>query len=154
KSLPKNFSGSLLVVMHTGSDSPGLLNLILQRLTALPVITPYDREPLRPGRVYVAPTDYHMLIEPERIRLSRGPKENRFRPAIDPLFRSSAQVYGPRVIGVILTGGLDDGTAGLWSIKQLGGITIVQDPSDAMFPSMPISALTYVKVDYKLPLKE
>lgn len=152
--LPENFQGALLTVMHTSPDSPGLLSAILQRAGDLPAITPLDGEPIENGKVYVAPADYHMLVEPGRIRLSHGPKENRFRPAIDPLFRSAAQVYGPRVIGVVLTGGLDDGTAGLWAIKQLGGTTVVQDPSDALYSSMPESALTYVKVDYQLPLKE
>jgi len=153
-SLPKTFPGSLFVVMHSGPDSPGILDLILQRAGQLPAIQPKDGDRISPGTIYVAPPDHHMLVEPGRIRLSRGPKENRFRPAVDPLFRSAAQVYGPRVIGVVLTGGLDDGTAGLWAIKRLGGTAVVQDPEDALVASMPLSALKYVRVDYRVPLVE
>jgi two-component system chemotaxis response regulator CheB len=88
------------------------------------------------------------LIEPRVARVTKGPKENRFRPAIDPLFRSAAQVYGPAAIGVVLTGSLDDGTAGVWAIKRLGGTAIVQDPAEALFPHMPTSALAHVQVDH------
>jgi two-component system chemotaxis response regulator CheB len=113
-----------------------------------------DKEQIRQGHIYVAPPDYHLLIEPGVVRITKGPKENRFRPAVDPLFRSAAQTYGPRVVGLILTGGLDDGTAGLWAVKQLGGTAIVQDPDEAVAPSMPASAMRHVKVDYSLPLGE
>jgi len=153
-SLPTNFPGSILVVMHSGPNSPGVLDIILRRAGLLTTVQPRDNERINPGTIYVAPPDHHMLVEPGHIRLSRGPKENRFRPAIDPLFRSAAQVYGPRVIGVVLTGGLDDGTAGLWAIKRLGGTAVVQDPDDALVKSMPLSALKYVRVDYRLPLAE
>ena len=152
--LPGDFPASLFIVLHSGPDSPGILDVILQRAGTLPTSSAKDKERILPGHIYVAPPDRHLLIEPERICLSRGPKENRFRPAVDPLFRSAAQVYGPRVIGVILTGGLDDGTAGLWAIKQLGGTAIVQDPQDALVPSMPASALRHVKVDHCVPLTE
>jgi len=152
--LPADFEATIFVVVHIGADSPGLLPFILDRFGPLEVIDPHDGERFRPGKVYVAPPDRHLLLEPGRICLTRGPKENRFRPAIDPLFRSAAQVYGPRTIGVILTGGLDDGTAGLWALKKLGGIAVVQDPKDALFPSMPTNALKYVSVDYAVPLRE
>jgi two-component system, chemotaxis family, protein-glutamate methylesterase/glutaminase len=109
---------------------------------------------LRAGHIYVAPPDHHVMIEPGTLRLSTGPRENRFRPAVDPLFRSAAQVYGAGAIGVVLTGSLDDGTAGLWTIKQLGGTTIVQDPKDALFPAMPASALQQVDVDHVVPVEE
>lgn len=152
--LPEDFPGSVFVVMHTAPDSPGVLAHILDRSGPLPAANAENRDPVRPGRIYVAPPDVHMLLEPGRVRLTHGPKENRFRPAIDPLFRSAAQVFGPRVVGVILTGGLDDGTSGLWAVKRLGGVAVVQDPDEALVASMPLSAINQVEVDYTLPLAE
>jgi len=152
--LPADLPASLFVVLHTSPESPAMLADILDRSGSLPALSPKDRDRIRPGTIYVAPPDRHLLLEPNRVRLTRGPKENRFRPAVDPLFRSAAQTYGPRVIGVILTGYLDDGTAGLWTVKQLGGTAIVQEPSDALIPFMPQNALLHVKVDYCLPLEE
>ncbi len=152
--LPKDFPGAVFVVMHTAPDSPGVLAQILDRSGPLPASNAVNRERIAPGRVYVAPPDNHLLLEPGHMRVTHGPKENRFRPAIDPLFRSAAQVYGPRVVGVVLTGGLDDGTSGLWAIKRLGGAAVVQDPEEAFMPSMPLSAINQVEVDYTLPLAE
>jgi two-component system chemotaxis response regulator CheB len=152
--LPQDFPASVFVVVHTAPEAPGVLADILDRAGSLPAAFATDGERLQPGRIYVAPPDRHLIIEPNRIRLTRGPKENRFRPAVDPLFRSAAQVYGPRVIGVILTGYLDDGTAGLWAVKQLGGTAIVQDPHEALAPSMPASAMRQVRVDHCLPIGE
>jgi len=152
--LPGDLAASLFVVLHTSPQSPGVLDEILKRAGPLPALMGRDGERIRPSRIYVAPPDHHLLIEPGIVRVTRGPKENRFRPAVDPLFRSAAQVYGPRVIGVILTGGLDDGTAGLWTVKRLGGTAIVQDPEEAIVDSMPRSALKHVKVDYCLPVAE
>ena len=152
--LPKDLAASLFIVVHTSPEAPGLIADILDSSSKLPAAHAVDGELIQKGRIYVAPPDRHLLLEPNRVRLTHGPKENRFRPAVDPLFRSAAQTYGPRVIGVILTGYMDDGTAGLWTVKQLGGTAVVQDPNDALVPSMPLSAMTHVKVDYCVPLEE
>jgi two-component system chemotaxis response regulator CheB len=152
--LPKEFPASIFVVLHSSPEAPGILAEILDRAGELPVAYAVDGERIEPGRIYVAPPDRHLIIEPNRVRLTRGPKENRFRPAVDPLFRSAAQVYGPLVIGIILTGYLDDGTAGLWAVKQLGGTAIVQDPHEALAPSMPTSALNHVRVDHRVRVAE
>jgi two-component system, chemotaxis family, protein-glutamate methylesterase/glutaminase len=153
-SLPHDFPSPLCVVMHMSPESPGILDDILTRSGPLQAVMPRDGQRLAPGFIYVAPPDCHLVVEPGKVRVTKGPRENRFRPAIDPLFRSAAQVYGPAAIGVILTGNLDDGTAGLWAIKQLGGIAVVQDPSDASFPSMPSSAIAHVTPDYVVPVRE
>jgi two-component system chemotaxis response regulator CheB len=152
--LPEDLAAAVFVVLHTSPESPGMLADILDRFGKLPATNAQDGERIRPGRIYVAPPDRHLLVEPGVVRTTRGPKENRFRPAVDPLFRSAAQTYGPRVIGVILTGYLDDGTAGLWTVKKLGGTAVVQHPEDALVPFMPQNALAHVKVDYCLPLDE
>lgn len=152
--LPADLPASIFIVVHTSPQGPGLLADILDMSSKLPATNATDRERIQKGRIYVAPPDRHLLLEPNYMRLTRGPKENRFRPAVDPLFRSAAQTYGPRVIGVILTGYMDDGTAGLWTVKQLGGTAIVQDPDDALVPSMPLSAVSHVMVDYCVPLEE
>jgi two-component system chemotaxis response regulator CheB len=152
--LPPDFPAPICVVLHTSPQSPGLLGKILADAGALPTATAATGMKLEPGHVYVAPPDYHLIVEPGELCLGRGPKENRFRPAIDPLFRSAAQVYGPGAIGVVLTGNLDDGSAGLKTIKQLGGIAIVQDPRDAQFPAMPANALRHVAADYIVPIAE
>ena len=152
--LPETFPAPICVVMHTAPESPGVLHEILARSGRLPTVSVNKSERLAKGRIYVAPPDCHLVTEPGRVRSTKGPKENRFRPAIDPLFRSAAQVYGPAAIGVILTGNLDDGTAGLGTIKQLGGTAVVQDPADALYPSMPLSALQHVNVDHRSSLAD
>jgi two-component system chemotaxis response regulator CheB len=152
--LPQDLPAAVFVVCHISPESPGVLPRIISRHSQLPAVNAFDNDPIEPGRVYVAPPDHHLLLEEGFVRVTQGPKENRFRPAVDPLFRSAAYIYGPRVIGVVLTGNLDDGTAGLWAIKERGGLAVVQDPSDALFPSMPLSALTHVVVDHRIPLSE
>ena len=152
--LPPALPAAVCVVWHMSAESPGLLPEILERAGPLPAAHPEDGEPLQPGRIAVAPPDRHLLLEPGYVRLTRGPKENRFRPAIDPLFRSAAAAYGPRVIGVVLSGALDDGTAGMEAIKARGGLAVVQDPCDAIMPTMPRSVLTHVPVDHVVPAAE
>jgi two-component system, chemotaxis family, protein-glutamate methylesterase/glutaminase len=150
--LSPEFPAPICIVVHTSPRSPGVLAAILARAGALPAENAIDGERLRPGRIYVAPPDFHLTVEPGRLRVTRGPRENGFRPAIDPLFRSAAQVFGPGAIGVILTGNLDDGVAGLWAIKQLGGVAMIQDPGDAMYPDLPSHAMRHVATDHVLPL--
>jgi two-component system chemotaxis response regulator CheB len=152
--LEPDFPAPICVVVHTSPDFPSMLATLIARAGVLPAEPASSGTLLVPGKIFVAPADHHLLVEPGRLQTSRGPKENRSRPAVDPLFRSAAQVYGPRVIGVVLTGGLDDGTAGLWTIKQLGGIAIVQDPAGAVAPSMPEHALRHVDVDHCVALAE
>jgi two-component system chemotaxis response regulator CheB len=152
--LPNNLNAAIFIVLHISPHQPSKLPHILTRAGNLNSVHATDGEPIHHGKIYVAPPDRHLLIEPGRVRVTKGPKENRFRPAIDPLFRSAAYAYGPGVIGVVLTGALDDGTAGLWAVKDRGGIAVVQDPDDAEQTSMPWTALNSVEVDYCLPVSE
>jgi two-component system chemotaxis response regulator CheB len=152
RTLPRNLRATLFIVLHVPAQNPSLLPEILNRTCPLIVLHPEDGAKVAYGHVYVAPPDHHLLVEHDTIRVTRGPRENRHRPAIDPLFRSLAYFYGPRVVGVVLTGALDDGTSGLLAIKQRGGIAVVQDPTDALYPSMPQSALEHVSIDYCLPV--
>jgi two-component system chemotaxis response regulator CheB len=150
--LDADLDAAVFVVLHLGASAESNLHYVLQRGCALPVRRAEDRQPIRVGQVCVAPPDYHLVLEHGIVRLTRGPRENRARPSIDVLFRSAAYEYGPQVIGVVLSGALDDGSAGLWWIKNRGGTAIVQEPSDAEFPSMPESALSQVETDYVVPV--
>jgi two-component system chemotaxis response regulator CheB len=152
--LPRDLNAAVFVVMHIPAEARSTLPEILTRAGPLTATHPTDGEPIHHGRIYVAPPNHHLLVERGHMRVLHGPKENRHRPAIDPLFRSAGRSYGPRVVGVVMTGALDDGTAGLWAIKLRGGCAVVQDPDEALYPSMPRSALENVEVDYTLPLKE
>jgi two-component system chemotaxis response regulator CheB len=149
--LPADFPGSLFIVLHVWAHAPPM---ILGRAGALPVLCPEDGAKIERGRIYAAPADQHMLVEKNHLRIVRGPKENRHRPAIDPLFRSAAWSFGPRVVGVVLSGTLDDGAAGLWAVRTCGGVAVVQDPNDAQFPDMPAAAMSMLEVDYRLPAVE
>jgi two-component system chemotaxis response regulator CheB len=151
--LPADFPAAILVVVHQAQSQPGKLPDLLGG--PLPAAHAADGEPIELGRVYVAPPDHHLMVEPAgRLRLSRGPKQNRFRPAIDPLFRTAARVFGPQVVGVILSGLLDDGTFGLMQLKRYGGTAICQDPSDAECADMPGSAIRHARPDYVLKSSE
>src|SRR5262249_14237384 len=147
--LPADFPGALFIVIHMEPESASAMAGILSRAGVVPASNAQHGERFEPGRVYVAPSDRHLLLASAgRMLLGRGPKENRFRPAIDPLFRSAALHYGPRTTGIVLTGALDDGTAGLCAIKRMGGLAVVQDPREAEVSSMPASVLRHVAVDH------
>ena len=153
RALPADFGAPVIVVLHVPSTGTSVLPDILGRAGALPAAHAVDGEELLPGHIYVAPPNCHVLISDHHIELSRGPRENGHRPAIDPLFRSAAAAYDGRTAGVVLSGSLDDGTAGLYTIKTRGGATLVQDPEEALYQSMPTSAIRYVEPDYVLPLR-
>jgi len=154
KGLPVDLPGAVFVVLHIPPYQASSLPEILSRSGPLTARHPEDGEPIAAGRIYVAPPDHHLLLDAGTVAIKKGPKENRFRPSIDALFRSAAYGYRSQVTGVVLSGALDDGTSGLWSIKQMGGCTVVQKPNDARFESMPLSALAQVKIDHSLPASE
>lgn len=152
--LPADLHATLLIAQHLRPDAPSQLPDILSRSGPLPAVTAQDRQTMQPGHIYTAPADHHLLVEDGVLRVVRGPRENRNRPSIDVLFRSAAWAYGPRTVGIVLSGYLDDGALGLWAIRTCGGITVVQDPSDAMYPDMPRNAARSVDVQYSLPVTE
>lgn len=144
---------SIFLVQHMAPENTG--EALLHRLGRNKAFTSRlagDGEAFKPGMIYIAPPDYHLLVKKRTMLVTKGARENRYRPGIDPLFRSAAVTHGANVIGVILTGMLDDGTAGLMAIKKCGGVTIVQDPKDAAYPAMPQSALNNLKVDHCVPV--
>jgi two-component system chemotaxis response regulator CheB len=149
--LPPDYPGALLVVLHVPRRAPSALPQILARSGPLPAVVARDGEPLRAGRIYVAPGDHHLLLLDGHLRLSRGPSENGHRPAVDPLLRSVARAAGRRAIGVVLSGARDDGAAGLAAIAARGGVTVVQDPADALNPGMPWAAMDRARPDHVLP---
>ena len=146
--LPADLPAIFLVVLHIPAHQPSVLHSILSRVTSMRVVAAQDGQTLKAGTVYVAIADRHLMLTEAGIRLTRGPKECRMRPAVDVLFRSAAVNYGSRVIGIILSGALDDGTAGLWVVKDRGGLACVQDPAEAMLSSMPESAIEHVNIDF------
>jgi two-component system chemotaxis response regulator CheB len=152
--LPADLPAALFIVLHTADNDPGLLARVLSSSSPLPVATAVEGERFVRGGVYVAPPDRHLIVGRDHVHVRRGPRENGARPAIDPLFRSAAANCTTRVIGVLLTGLLDDGTAGLQAIKRCGGFALVQDPADAAYDQMPRSAMRHVAVDHVLPLEE
>lgn len=153
-SLPPELPASVLIVLHLSSTGTSVLHQILSRAANLDTTQAVDGERLERGHIYVAPSNHHLLLRGDHAHLSTGPRENGHRPAIDPLFRSAARAFGPRAIGVILTGTLDDGTDGLRLIKERGGATVVQDPEDAAYGEMPANAIEFVGPDRVVPLAE
>ncbi len=149
--LPAGFEAAVFIAMHLPDGVRSMLPAILARAGPLPVSHAEDGALIRTGHIYVAPPGFHLTLEQNRMRVSRGAREHGMRPAIDTLFRSAALTAGPRVIGVVLSGLLDDGTVGLREIKKAGGVAVVQEPSETSFPSMPESALANVDVDHCLP---
>jgi two-component system chemotaxis response regulator CheB len=147
--LPSGFPIPVFATMHVPADYHSLLPSLLSRASALPALHPKDGTKIEPAHVYVAPSDHHLLVDDGFIAVKRGPKENGFRPSIDALFRSAAYSYGPGAVGVVLSGAMNDGASGLWSIKRLGGTAVVQEPAQSAYPSMPRSALEYVEADFR-----
>lgn len=152
--LPPDIPAAVLVVLHVTPIGPSVLPSILSRHGHLPAMHPADGELLHEGNVYVAPPDRHLVVIGDRAHISVGPRENGSRPSADPLFRSVARAYGRHAAGVVLSGALDDGTAGLAAIKRAGGLTIAQDPDEAAFPGMPAHAISYVRPDHVARLAE
>jgi two-component system chemotaxis response regulator CheB len=153
--LPTDLPACIFIVQHMAPESTG--EALLHRLRkhkSFGCQLAKRGQTFKPGRIYIAPPDNHLLVKKRTLLVTKGARENRSRPGIDPLFRSAAVTHGPSVIGVVLTGMLDDGTAGLIAIKRCGGVTVVQDPKDAAYPAMPQSALDNLKVDYCVPLSE
>jgi two-component system chemotaxis response regulator CheB len=153
--LPNGLAAAVFVVQHMAPENTGQALLRrLEKYRAFTCALARDGETIKRGRIYIAPPDFHLLVKRRTILVTKGARENRYRPGIDPLFRSAAVAHGPGVIGVILSGALDDGTAGLVAIQKCGGITVAQEPHDAAYPQMPQSALANLKVDHCLPAAE
>jgi two-component system chemotaxis response regulator CheB len=151
---PADLNAAVFVVVHTAAGYESALPEILSKRGPLKATHALHGEPIANGRIYVAPPDNHMLLRPGYLAVQRGPKENGSRPAVDPLFRSASIAYGARVIAVVVSGHLDCGTAGLFSVKARGGISVVQAPDEALAKDMPQSAIAHAQVDHVLPLAE
>lgn len=148
--LPSDLPAAVFAVLHITPWADSMLPSILNHNGHLRAVHPVSPQPIEPGTIYIAPPDQHLILEKDSVQLWHGPKENLHRPAINPLFRSAAVYFKERVAGVILSGTRDDGSAGLWWVKEFGGVAVVQDPKEAQFPDMPRSAIEHVAVDYIL----
>ena len=154
ESLPGNLDAAVFAVLHFPENATSVLPRILNRSRTLIAKHPEDGDAIQKSHVYIAPPGCHMLVKSGKIRVIRGPKENGHRPAIDPTFRTAARVYGSRVAGVILSGLLDDGVVGMSAIRFCGGMTLVQDPAEAMFPDMPKNTMAAISVDKVAPIAQ
>jgi two-component system chemotaxis response regulator CheB len=153
--LPTDLPSAIFIVQHMSPQNTGIALLHrLAKYKAFRCSLAIDAEKFQAGRIYIAPPDYHLLVKKDCVLVTKGARENRYRPGIDPLFRSAAATHGSSVVGVLLTGVLDDGTAGLLAVKKCGGITIVQDPKEAAYPEMPQSAVNNVGVTHCAPISE
>jgi two-component system, chemotaxis family, protein-glutamate methylesterase/glutaminase len=154
RTLPEDFPYPVLVVLHVSPTGTSVLPAILDRACRLPVSAAGDGDAMHPGHVYVAPPDTHLIVDDSTLYLSKAPRENGHRPAIDPTMRSAVSSYDGGTFGIVLSGARDDGTAGLMAIKAGGGMALVQDPEEALYDAMPRSALAHVEVDAVLPVAE
>jgi two-component system chemotaxis response regulator CheB len=152
RGLPEDFPGVIAAVIHRSPIYNSHLAEVLGRNVNLPILEPRDKTSVKPGTIYLGPRDHHMVFVNGHIEVNRGPKEHFTRPACDPLFHSASKKYGPRVVGVLLTGGGDDGVSGFISIKAHKGLALIQDPKEALVPTMPLNALSRDHVDLVLPL--
>ncbi len=153
--LPIDLPAAIFIVQHMAPENSGTSLLsVLGKHKAFACKLAADGEPFQKGRIYIAPPDHHLLVKKNTLLVTKGARENRYRPAIDPLFRSAAVMHGPSVIGIVLTGMLDDGTAGLMAVEKCGGVTVVQDPKEAAYAEMPQSAINNLKVDHCIPVAE
>ncbi|MEA2708691.1 MAG: two-component system, chemotaxis family, protein-glutamate methylesterase/glutaminase, partial [Phycisphaerales bacterium] len=154
RALPADLPASVFMVLHISPYARSMMPDLLRRAGPLPAEHARHGEAIQPGRIYIAPPDHHLILKRDSLSVTRGPQENGVRPSVDVTFRSAAAAFRNRVVGVVLTGNLDDGTAGLVAIKRVGGVAIVQDPNEAMYPGMPTSAVQNVDVDHVVPLAE
>lgn len=152
--LSPQLNATIFIVIHISPHSQSVMPQILSRAGVFPAQHPTNNQHIQPGNIYVAPPNHHLLVIPDRVQLTQGPKENGHRPSVDVLFRTAARAYGARVIGVVLTGALDDGSSGIVFIKEMGGVVIAQDPDDALYSGMPQSAIQTGKVDHIVRLNQ
>ena len=154
RGLSPDFPAAVFVIQHLSARSPSQLPAVLQTAASMRVLTAEEGMRPEPGHIYVAPPDRHVLLAQDHMHVARGPKEGLHRPSINATFRSAAHSFGRRVIGVLLSGMLDDGASGLWEIAKNGGVAIVQDPEEAPFPSMPLNAMMDAPVHFRLKAHE
>jgi len=152
--LPAGLPAAVAVVIHRHPERPSQLVDVLAHHSSLQVVEPVDGEQIQQGYIYLAPRNSHLLIEGTALRLDSGPKQHGTRPAVNPLFESAARAFGPRVVGVMLSGGGDDGVKGLIAISKAGGMSLAQDPTEAGYPNMPSQAILKDDVDAVLTLAE